>query len=142
MVRYDGTDLGQLKQENMISQMVIHQDFDPNSYQNDLCLIRLQNTVEFSLTVNKIDLAKREPILGLAEITGWGRTRGYDQDSMPNKLQLAKMMIYPRLVCTLRYPFVFKKDMICAGSILASGCFVSNLIIYRMLGKWLYVTCQ
>lgn len=58
-----------------IEKIIVHENYNSTTYDYDVCVIKLNGTLEYSDTVNKIELAEITPPSGLlVKVSGWGKT--------------------------------------------------------------------
>ncbi len=89
-----------LGQQKKVSQILLHSNFNLNSLENDLALLKLESPVNFSSTTKPINLATPEDeqnqvlIAGVAaEVSGWGDTELGTGTSYPDQLQAVSVSI-------------------------------------------------
>ncbi|GIY83873.1 serine proteinase stubble [Caerostris darwini] len=105
--------------ERKIYVMIIHPEFDPITYENDLALLRFQEPVEFQENIIPICLPHNlGDITGeLAVVTGWGRLR---EGELPTFLHEVRLPIISNEDCEqMYYQSGYKEQIrdvfICAG---------------------------
>jgi len=113
-------------QRRMISEIMIHEDYDYNVNSNDIVLLRLDEPLDFNdifsfFSVKPIKLAESgyEPAEGTVCInSGWGSVSDTSKPEFPNKLQYVRLPIIGRETCASNYEGIngVTDDMICAGS--------------------------
>ncbi|XP_055605053.1 transmembrane protease serine 9-like [Uranotaenia lowii] len=105
------------------AQIVIHPDYNPAMFDNDVALIRV--TIPFAGEhVKAVQLvpAGYEPMPGIRSIvTGWGRT--LTDDYLPARLNAVDVPIVARDTCALQWGTELVTDnMICAGQLGRDSC--------------------
>ncbi|GIY46273.1 hypothetical protein CEXT_375941 [Caerostris extrusa] len=105
--------------ERKIYVLIIHPEFDPITYENDLALLRFQEPVEFQENIIPICLPHNlGDITGeLAVVTGWGRLR---EGELPTFLHEVRLPIISNEDCEqMYYQSGYKEQIrdvfICAG---------------------------
>ncbi|KAH8318183.1 hypothetical protein KR074_000439, partial [Drosophila pseudoananassae] len=92
----------------------IHIDEKKGLFLNDIAVLRLNNPVKISTSVQTIALATHAPPAGTqALITGWGRISPFSEEK-PIILQGINVSILSSDECTI-FPWLYEK-IICAGS--------------------------
>ncbi|XP_044179768.1 sushi, von Willebrand factor type A, EGF and pentraxin domain-containing protein 1-like isoform X6 [Acropora millepora] len=101
-------------------KIVYHQAFDPDTYMNDIALIKLQKPAELNKFVRAVCLPSQDggdlAIPGkYGYATGWGYTKAREV-SYSNTLQYSSFTIQSNSVCrySTSYPY-FSRVMFCAG---------------------------
>ncbi|KAJ0173238.1 hypothetical protein K1T71_011414 [Dendrolimus kikuchii] len=106
-----------------VDKIIIHEKYDKQTYDYDACIIKLNGTLEFGDSVNKIELAEKPPISGrIVEVTGWGKT---SYGSLSQRLLQVSIPIVASRVCKqiyLRFQYVITPRMFCAGDIGMDAC--------------------
>jgi len=93
-----------------------HPNYNSNTIDFDVALIRLQKPIPFSSLAQPINLASVQPRAGdLAVVTGWGTTA--ENGVTSDNLQMVQVQIVDRGVCDAQYYGVndITERMICAG---------------------------
>lgn len=119
-VHSDGVSLSLMNNGKTVNKIISHKDFDTDTNDNDIALLKLNTPLTFSRTVKPVCL----PNVGVdlsaqrqAWITGWGALRS--SGPSPDKLNQAQVTIYSRETCNS--PQVLDgqvtKTMICAGKL-------------------------
>lgn len=82
-----------------VSAIIRHRNFDSNSYNHDIALLRLRKSVEFSRTIKPIclPLEKSDPAGVFGIVIGWGRTS--EGGSLPGIVQQVKVPILTLQEC-------------------------------------------
>ncbi|XP_053156424.1 transmembrane protease serine 12 isoform X2 [Hemicordylus capensis] len=102
-----------------VRAIMAHSDFNKDTFENDLALVKLIDTVEFNDYIQPICLPNN-PLVVTDEtpcyISGWGDTK----EKIRNRdvLQEAQVDIIPEQVCNRDnwYGGAIKKNMLCAGA--------------------------
>ncbi|XP_075632636.1 mast cell protease 1A-like [Balearica regulorum gibbericeps] len=92
-----------------------HPEYDPNTYSNDIMLLKLSAKATLNDYIKTIPLPKTGsdlPTGTKCSIAGWGLI---DEDQVTNKLFETKVSIYSRRKCIHFYPHL-DTGMVCAGS--------------------------
>lgn len=76
-----------------VTAIVRHRNFDSNTYNHDIALLRLRKKVPFTKTISPICLPKdsKDPAGKVATVIGWGRTS--EGGTLPGKLQQVNVPI-------------------------------------------------
>lgn len=76
-----------------VTAIVRHRNFDSNTYNHDIALLRLRKKVPFTKTISPICLPKEktDPAGKVATVIGWGRTS--EGGTLPGKLQQVNVPI-------------------------------------------------
>ncbi|XP_059208094.1 transmembrane protease serine 2-like [Centropristis striata] len=108
-----------LKDGNTVNKIITHQQYNQETHDNDIALLKLDTPLTFSRTVRPVCLPNMGVDLSAGQrawITGWGAlsTAGY-----PDRLKQAQVTVYSRETCN--YPYVLDgkvtETMICAGKV-------------------------
>ncbi|XP_077448648.1 transmembrane protease serine 2 [Stigmatopora argus] len=108
------------KQGNKVKKIISHEDYDPETNNNDIALLKLKTPLTFSETVKPVCL----PNMGMefsagqpAWITGWGALRTSGRS--PDVLHQAEVTIYSREICNKRAILngAVTESMVCAGEL-------------------------
>ncbi|KAM4619777.1 transmembrane protease serine 2 [Polymixia lowei] len=106
---------------NSVSRIISHENYDTDTQDNDIALMRLETPLTFSRTVKPVCL----PNVGVnlsperqAWITGWGTL--FSQGISPDTLRQAPVTIYSRDTCNERNVLNGRvtESMVCAGKLL------------------------
>lgn len=114
-----------------ISKIVVHEDYDPNTFENDIALLRTKVSIDFKDSkgfVNGVCLPNTdEDPTGTATVTGWGYTAEDGENS--DTLKTVRVPIVPREECNEAYDEDPEDDeddiyetMICAGTANKDSC--------------------
>ncbi|XP_073452057.1 anionic trypsin-2-like isoform X2 [Aquarana catesbeiana] len=97
------------------SKAIKHPQYDPNSLDNDIMLIRLRKPVKINSQVKTVSLPTRCAMEGTScLISGWGNTLSSGVN-YPNLLQCLQAPILNNQVCQDAYPGKITENMICVG---------------------------
>ncbi|XP_059208092.1 transmembrane protease serine 2-like [Centropristis striata] len=109
-----------LEAGNSVNKIITHQQYNPETHDNDIALLKLNTPLTFSRTVKPVCLPNMDVDLSAGQrawITGWGAlsTAG----PSPEILNQAQVTVYSREVCNA--PNVLDgqvtENMICAGKL-------------------------
>ncbi|XP_054661492.1 LOW QUALITY PROTEIN: mast cell protease 1A-like [Grus americana] len=92
-----------------------HPEYDPNTYSNDIMLLKLSAKATLNDYIKTIPLPKTGsdlPTGTKCSVAGWGLI---DEDQVTNKLFETKVSIYSHRKCIRFYPHL-DTGMVCAGS--------------------------
>ncbi|KAL1123630.1 hypothetical protein AAG570_002706 [Ranatra chinensis] len=107
-----------------VSSIIRHRNFDVNSYNHDIALLRLRKPVEFSKNIRPICLPPPEmdPSGKTGTVVGWGRTSEGGQ--LAAKVQEVQVPILTLQDCrnTKYRPARITQNMICAGNGRQDSC--------------------
>ncbi|KAM9368179.1 transmembrane protease serine 12-like [Phaethornis superciliosus] len=108
-----------------IRSIMVHPEFNTETFENDLALFELSSAVQFSDSIQAVCLPSQDLVLHLYNqtqcfISGWGRTEEKGQTS--DVLQEARVEIIPSSICNSfeAYAGVVNEKMFCAGSMSGS----------------------
>ncbi|GFS40436.1 serine proteinase stubble [Nephila pilipes] len=124
-----------------VDRIKVHEQFDPETFLNDIAVIQVNKPLLLSTQVNGICLPQVEQnVTGFATTTGWGAT--LEDGDMSNVLQTVELPLIPSAKCLDIFgPENFSSsEMLCAGeleggldSCQASNCQISLLEGIRLL---------
>ncbi|KAM6904774.1 trypsin II-P29-like [Xenentodon cancila] len=100
-----------------VSLIIIHQSYDEITHDNDIALLRLSSSVEFTNYIKPVCLAADGSIFPDGEIswvTGWGNIRTNNPLPYPQRLQEVDVPIVSNSQCSKVYNPI-TSNMICAG---------------------------
>jgi hypothetical protein len=82
----------------------VYRDFDPNNFNNDIALIKLDRPVTFKRHIQPVCLPDKDELLHgkTGYVTGWGRTM-FKKLERPSILQQAEMKVISTEFCQLMY---------------------------------------
>ncbi|CAG9562913.1 unnamed protein product [Danaus chrysippus] len=104
-----------------IAEVMAHPEYDDPAFDKDVGFMRTAEPIQFSDTIQPIQLAERErPLVGDIQVTGWGRLK-QGQNPIPNRLMRVKVPVVNYWQCTLSYFSVLTKNMFCAGNFFLGG---------------------
>lgn len=103
------------EQEAGISEMIIHQNFDPLSFENDICLLKLDRNLNLNTEVGVIRAASTgDSFSGQAVVSGWGVLE--DGGLFPDELMSVSVTLRSDADCRESYGAnAIKETMLCAG---------------------------
>ncbi|XP_053736309.1 trypsin-like [Synchiropus splendidus] len=108
---YEGTE--QLMKTDTI---IWHPDYDYQTLDFDIMLIKLFHPVTVTKTVAPISLPTGCPYPGLVcSVSGWGDTAMGDEVYMPTRLQCLDVPVVSDEECERAYPDMITRRMMCAG---------------------------
>lgn len=122
--RYDQTAVAEDSQHiTKIAEVIRHPDFNKETFDNDLALVRLEDHIPFSDFVKPICLGTdkeateetffRHHTLRMGHVTGWGQLK--ENGPQPKFLQELRMPIVPQAQCKSSTQFQVTPNMFCAG---------------------------
>ncbi|XP_054154820.1 trypsin beta-like [Oppia nitens] len=130
-VKYGGLDRTQLAVTQLVTEIVMHPDWDTSAIDYDYAVLTLDGDIQTNAdSVQTIQLIDRAPVSGddRAQLTGWGNTVG-GTSSSPVDLQYAEFRVVDRETCQQQwdstYPEYGQKiteRIVCAGAPASSGC--------------------
>uniref|UniRef100_A0A1B6KI46 limulus clotting factor C n=1 Tax=Graphocephala atropunctata TaxID=36148 RepID=A0A1B6KI46_9HEMI len=112
-------------QDIVVDEYLCHEDYDTKSYQNDICLLRLANPIQFNNYVTPICLPAYDTFLKASfdsstmEVAGWGVTDIVTGKASTILLTL-RVPIKTQFLCELAYSGrseIINKQM-CAGGVI------------------------
>ncbi|XP_018055483.1 PREDICTED: transmembrane protease serine 9-like [Atta colombica] len=107
-----------------VSAVVRHRNFDMNSYNHDVALLKLRKSVKFSKKIRPICLPQpgTDPAGKEGTVVGWGRTS--EGGMLPGKVQEVQVPIYSLMQCRkMKYRANrITENMICAGRSNQDSC--------------------
>ncbi|XP_035223131.1 trypsin-1-like isoform X2 [Stegodyphus dumicola] len=108
--------------KNVVSLLVdkirVHEKFDPETFLNDIAVLRVKKPILLSSYVNGICLPPVDQnVTGFATATGWGDTQ--EGGNMSNLLKAVELPLIPQFACEILLgPESFSvKAMLCAGDL-------------------------
>lgn len=99
-----------------IDRIIVHEEYNPNTQENDLALLKLSTTIDGkSIALPSHDF-RLEPCDAL-EVTGWGRRAEDERSSFSETLQIAEIPYVENNVCNepSSYNGLIEDRMMCAG---------------------------
>ncbi|XP_052069994.1 trypsin-1-like [Mytilus californianus] len=113
----DGSTGNQYTKEYKVKKIILHPEYDDDTFNNDGAIMYLDGTVETNPGVQPIELTDKPTVNFFNQeciITGWGAL--IEGDSGPNILQHASVDFFPDVKCTKDYGSSYeKKTMLCGG---------------------------
>uniref|UniRef100_A0A672RV79 Peptidase S1 domain-containing protein n=1 Tax=Sinocyclocheilus grahami TaxID=75366 RepID=A0A672RV79_SINGR len=104
-----------------VSRIINHPKYGSPPYDNDIALIQLSSSVNFSEYIRSVCLAAAGSVFGGGTeswVTGWGRL----QQEASNILQEVMMTVVSNRICNIFYRGSITSNMICAGQKRKSAC--------------------
>ncbi|XP_055697478.1 transmembrane protease serine 9-like [Phlebotomus papatasi] len=106
-----------------VSAIIRHRNFDANTYNHDIALLRLRKKVIFGKTIRPVCLPKEasDPAGSIGTVIGWGRTS--EGGTLPGTLQQVRVPILTLSQCrNMKYRASrITSNMLCAGKGPPSG---------------------
>ncbi|GAB0093130.1 venom serine protease-like [Sergentomyia squamirostris] len=106
-----------------VSAIIRHRNFDANTYNHDIALLRLRKKVVFGKSIRPVCLPQEtsDPAGSIGTVIGWGRTS--EGGSLPGTLQQVKVPILTLAQCrNMKYRASrITPNMLCAGKGPPSG---------------------
>jgi len=114
---HDRSHLSSHQLTRRVSQVHVHDQFDPITFDNDIALIRLNKPLTFTSRILPVCLPSSSRTYGGEEavIVGWGKVG--QRSRPPNVLQSAKVPVMSRAACRARSKFnadEITENMMCA----------------------------
>uniref|UniRef100_A0AAG5CRA8 Peptidase S1 domain-containing protein n=1 Tax=Anopheles atroparvus TaxID=41427 RepID=A0AAG5CRA8_ANOAO len=107
-----------------VTAIIRHRNFDQNSYNHDIALLKLRKPVEFTKTIRPVCLPKErsEPAGQLGTVVGWGRTS--EGGTLPALVQHVDVPILTLDQCrSMKYRASrITSNMLCAGKGKQDSC--------------------
>ncbi|XP_040918369.1 cationic trypsin-like [Toxotes jaculatrix] len=100
-----------------VSQIIPHPDYNSNTNNNDMALLRLSSTVEFTNYIKPVCLASEGSVFAAGTtcwVTGWGNVQSDVSLPFPQRLQEVTVPIVSNSQCNSVYGII-TSNMICAG---------------------------
>uniref|UniRef100_A0A7N4V1T0 chymotrypsin n=1 Tax=Sarcophilus harrisii TaxID=9305 RepID=A0A7N4V1T0_SARHA len=107
-----------------IAKVFRNKNYDPDTFNNDITLLKLATPAHFQKNVSPVCLPSASddfPDGTTCVTTGWGRTK-YNARRFPNILQQAALPLLSNTKCKRYWGKKFKDTMICAGANGVSSC--------------------
>ncbi|KAI7796781.1 testisin isoform X1 [Triplophysa rosa] len=105
-----------------VQSITIHPNYNSTLYNNDICLMKLNQPVTFTNYIRPICLASNASVFHNATTcwaTGWGRIGKYEALPAPQNLQEVEVPVVGNRQCTCQYKptegDIITTQMICAG---------------------------
>jgi secreted trypsin-like serine protease len=96
------------------SEVILHQDYDPDAFDNDIALIKLQTPLTFNVDVVPIALAEDFLENGIdVRVSGWGASSDADS-SLSRFLSYVDLVAIRNSDCIAIYGNVIVDSMVCA----------------------------
>ncbi|KAM9816977.1 serine protease 48 [Neosynchiropus ocellatus] len=111
-----------------LSQIIVHPDYNNQSFENDIALLRIDSSVNFTDHIRPVCLASNASELyngTTCWATGWGRL-GANMPA-PELLQEVQIPVVGKKLCTCAYDYIgimnqIKDNMICGGEENKGAC--------------------
>ncbi|XP_025055983.1 trypsin-like [Alligator sinensis] len=104
-----------MEQRHRVIKTIVHPNYNPQTYNNDIMLMRLQRPVVVTKSVQPVALPRACPRAGQScLVSGWGTTHSPGA-IYPNILQCAQLQILSNEFCRKAYGAWFTPNMMCAG---------------------------
>lgn len=118
--------LGRLSQSRQISvaSLVRHENFEPNSFVNDIAIIKLASPVDLATPISlaKLEIEKKALRSDTqALVNGWAAKRVHER-TVSDELITVKVPVRHRESCNKIYKGAVTNTMVCAGSKDADAC--------------------
>ncbi|XP_007517780.1 chymotrypsin-like protease CTRL-1 isoform X2 [Erinaceus europaeus] len=121
---YDRSSNAEPVQVLSISRAITHPNWNPNTMNNDLTLLKLASPARYTAQISPVCLAPSNDVLpsGLTCVTtGWGRISGV-ANVTPARLQQVALPLVSVSQCQQYWGSRITDSMICAGAAGASSC--------------------
>ncbi|XP_038596308.1 chymotrypsin-like protease CTRL-1 [Tachyglossus aculeatus] len=122
--QYDMSSNSEPIQVKTISRAITHPGWNPNTFNNDITLLKLSSPAQLTTYVSPVCLASPTEALpqGITCVTtGWGRISGIG-NIVPNRLQQVALPLVTVNQCKTYWGNRITDSMICAGGQGASSC--------------------
>ncbi|XP_050957605.1 uncharacterized protein LOC127158567 [Labeo rohita] len=100
-----------------VDQIVIHPEYNPKNFDNDIALVKLSSSVTFNEYISPVCLAATGSTFAEGTeswITGWGELN-FGSNLFPAILQEVKVPVVSNTYCKSVYGSAFRDSMMCAG---------------------------
>ncbi|NXO03798.1 CTRL protease, partial [Rhinopomastus cyanomelas] len=121
---YDRSSSAETIQVKTVTQAITNPNWNPNTFNNDITLLRLSTPAQLGPRVSPICLAPANlylPANTQCVTTGWGRVSPNSQ-SLPALLQQVTLPIISQSQCMQYWGNRITSSMLCAGGVGASSC--------------------
>lgn len=108
-----------------VSRVIIHPDYDPESFDNDIALIEMVSPFVYNQNLKKIEFPSRTEAQGLLSsgakltVSGWGKT---ETGNLSDHLMRADIDFVTEQRCRRSYGSYLTESMFCAGSVGIDAC--------------------
>jgi len=98
-----------------VSQVIAHPNYDTDTVDSDIALLKLSNPATLNERVQTISLLQSEAAAGTTSmVVGWGAVS--ENGNASNVLRVVDLPLVSRAMCNRAYDGDITKNMICAGS--------------------------
>ncbi|XP_019962015.2 trypsin-like [Paralichthys olivaceus] len=105
------------EESRTVSQVIRHPDYNENSNDNDIALLKLSSTVDFTSYIRPVCLASADSVFPTGTncwVTGWGTINSGVSLPSPQRLQEVQVPVVSQSTCREAYSQL-TSNMICAG---------------------------
>ncbi|KAM4598243.1 transmembrane protease serine 9-like [Polymixia lowei] len=106
------------RQYRTVSRIIRHPNYNSQTYNNDMALLKLSSPVNFTEYIRPVCLAATGSVFGAGTtgwITGWGHIHSEIPLPSPQRLQEVNVPIVSNSQCNSAYSVIITGNMICAG---------------------------
>jgi len=114
--------LAQGEQKRKVVDVKFHQDYSPKTVMNDIAVVRLDKSIQFSDTIRPICIPSADsdlPTKSICIVSGWGRNESQNQQigKHQNELKQAQLELHPSATCRKLWfgSAAWENAHICAG---------------------------
>ncbi|XP_043089726.1 transmembrane protease serine 11C-like [Puntigrus tetrazona] len=100
-----------------VSKIIIHPKYNPINLDNDIALVQLSSSVNFTDYIRPVCLAAAGSTFAAntdSWVTGWGKLN-FGDTTIPNLLQEVKIAVVSNSDCKSAYGSLITDNMLCAG---------------------------
>ncbi|XP_056144800.1 serine protease 1-like [Lampris incognitus] len=101
-----------------VSRVIVHPGYDDSTNNNDVALLQLSSSVDFTDYIQPVCLAAENSVFGAGTsswVTGWGTVNSDEPLPSPQRLQEVQVPIVSNSQCDSSYGGGITDNMICAG---------------------------
>ena len=108
-----------------VSRVIIHPDYDPENFDNDIALLELETPFVYNQNLKKIGFPSKSIAQGLLSsgskltVSGWGKT---ESGNLSDHLMRADIDFVTEQRCRRSYGNFITQSMFCAGSVGIDAC--------------------